>query len=131
VVRQQRHRAEPAVLVVEDDEDTASCVSEVLASAGFASHNAANGMAALSYLAEHPAPKLILLDLYMPIMDGRRMMQVLQSEPKWRRIPVVLLTADPDAKRRAVELHATAYLKKPVHERDLLTMVDTALRYPA
>ena len=129
-MRHHRHRAQPAVLVVEDDEDTAACVGEVLATAGFTSHKAANGMAALNYLAAHPAPSLILLDLYMPIMDGRRMMQVLQSEPKWRRIPVVLVTADPDAKRRAVELHATAYLKKPVQDQDLLTMVDTALRYP-
>jgi two-component system chemotaxis response regulator CheY len=119
------------ILIVEDDDDTADYVSELLADAGYDARRAPNGMAGLEYLRVHGPPKMILLDLNMPVMDGRKMMRALQAEPKWRRIPVVLLTADPRAKDRAVELHAAGYLKKPFADLDLFTMIDSALRYPS
>jgi CheY-like chemotaxis protein len=119
------------ILIVEDDDDTADYVSELLADAGYDACRAANGVAGLEYLREHGAPKMILLDLNMPVMDGKRMMRALQAEPKWRRIPVVLLTADPRAKDRAVELHAAGYVKKPFADPDLFAMIDSALRFPS
>jgi CheY-like chemotaxis protein len=118
-------------LIVEDDEDTAHYVSELLVDAGYDASLAANGVDGLEYLRTHGPPRMILLDLNMPVMDGKKMMRALQAEPKWRRIPVVLLTADPRAKDRAVELHAAGYLKKPFADLDLFAMIDSTLRSPS
>ncbi len=119
------------ILIVEDDDDTANTVSDLLADAGLEACRASNGAAGLEYLRIHGPPRMILLDLYMPEMDGRQMMRALQAEPAWRRIPVVLLTADPRARERAIELRASGYLKKPFADFDLLAMIDSALRYPS
>jgi len=118
------------ILIVEDEDDTAHAVSEMLARAGFAVGRAPNGLAGLDYLRAHGRPAMILLDWSMPLMNGPQMMQALQAEPEWRTIPVVLFTADPDAKKRALEIRAAGYLKKPCAPFDLLNIVDHTLRHP-
>jgi CheY-like chemotaxis protein len=119
------------ILIVDDEDDTAHAVSELLAGHGFNVDHAANGLAGLEYLREHGRPSMILLDCSMPFMNGCQMMQALQAEPEWRNIPVVLFTADPDARNRALELRASGYLKKPCAAFDLLNMVDNTLRHPS
>jgi two-component system, sensor histidine kinase and response regulator len=118
------------VLIVEDDEDMAGGVNALLAQAGYDACVASNGFAALEHLRRYGKPSIILLDLHMPVMDGIQMMQVLQSEPEWRRIPVVLLTGDSEVRDKSLAVRALGYLKKPIGRRDLLAMVDSALRYP-
>jgi two-component system chemotaxis response regulator CheY len=124
-------KAGPPILIIEDDDETATVVCEVLADAGFRTGRASNGADGLEYLRLHGPPKMILLDLHMPVMDGQQMMRILQREPTWRRIPVVLLTADPQARDKAIEVRAAGYLKKPFSDPDLLAMVGSALRYPS
>jgi CheY-like chemotaxis protein len=119
------------ILIVDDEEDTARAVTEMLAPAGFAVGHASNGLAGLEYLRTHGPPAMILLDWSMPLMDGPEMMEKLQADPLWRSIPVVLFTADPDAKKRAVQIRAAGYLKKPCAAFDLMTMVDNTVRHPS
>ena len=119
------------ILIVEDEDDTAYAVGELLARAGFMVGHAQNGLAGLDYLRSHERPAMILLDWSMPIMNGRQMMQALQAEPEWRTIPVVLFTADPDARKRALEIRAAGYLKKPCAAFDLITIVDNTVRSPS
>jgi CheY-like chemotaxis protein len=118
------------ILIVDDDDDTVEALTELLVGAGFAVRQASDGLAALDDLRANRRPAMILLDWSMPRMNGRQLMQVLQADPKWRTIPVVLVTADPNAKNRAVEIQAVGYLKKPFADFDLLTMVDNTLRSP-
>jgi CheY-like chemotaxis protein len=118
------------ILIVDDEDDTVQVVRDLLGGAGFEVRHANNGLAGLEYLRDHQRPAMILLDWSMPLMDGRQMMQAMQAEPEWRTIPVVLFTADPDARNRALEIRATGYLKKPCAPFDLLNMVDTTLRHP-
>jgi CheY-like chemotaxis protein len=118
------------ILIVDDEDDTAHAVRDMLGRAGFEVGHAENGLAGLEYLRAHRRPAMILLDWSMPIMNGAEMMEVLQSEPEWRTIPVILFTADPDARKRALEMRATGYLKKPCAAFDLLTIVDNTLRHP-
>jgi CheY-like chemotaxis protein len=54
---------------------------------------AANGRAALTWIGDHPAPSMILLDLMMPEMDGFEFLDVLASRAEWRGIPVIVITA--------------------------------------
>ena len=64
-----------------------------------------------------PRPDLILLDLNLPRMDGREVLAAIKGDPEFRRIPVVVLTtseAEEDI-LRSYDLHANAYVTKPVH----------------
>ena len=66
--------------------------------------------------ADAPTPDLILLDLNLPRMDGREVLQALKADADLRRIPVVVLTtseAEEDVVR-SYSLHANAYVTKPV-----------------
>ena len=82
------------VLVVEDDEDSAELVVEVLSDAGYVAERVTNGQAALDRLEHDPLPSLILLDLHMPIMDGREFRHRQQSSPRFRDLPVIVVSAD-------------------------------------
>ena len=117
------------ILIVDDEDDTIRAVSDLLTEAGFEVDHANNGSAGLDYLRSE-TPAMILLDWSMPVMDGRQMMQAMQADPRWRDIPVILFTADPNARAWAIETRASGYLKKPCAPRDLLTMVDNTLRHP-
>jgi PAS domain S-box-containing protein len=83
------------VLVVEDDEITQDMMHTMMKKAGWKVYIAANGRIALAHLQEHAAhlPRLILLDLMMPEMDGFEFVNRLRENPAWREIPVVVLTA--------------------------------------
>ena len=63
-----------------------------------------------------PVPDLILLDLNLPVMDGREVLREIKSHPEWRRIPVaVLSTSDSeDDIRASYELQANCYIVKPM-----------------
>jgi CheY-like chemotaxis protein len=119
------------ILIIDDEDDTAHAVCELLSRHGFDVEHAPNGLAGLEYLRAHTRPSMILLDWSMPFMNGGQMMQAMQAEPEWRNIPVVLFTADPDARNRALELRAAGYLKKPCAAFDLLTIVDNTIRHPS
>jgi CheY-like chemotaxis protein len=86
-------------------------------------HVAENGEVAMKFLRRQdpfedaPRPDLILLDLNMPRMDGREVLAAIKDDPELRRIPVVVLTtseAEEDI-LRSYDLHANAYVTKPVH----------------
>jgi CheY-like chemotaxis protein len=81
-----------------------------------------DGVSALAFLrkegehADAPTPDLVLLDLNLPKMDGREVLQALKADANLRSIPVVVLTtseAEEDV-RRSYQLHANAYVTKPV-----------------
>jgi CheY-like chemotaxis protein len=80
------------VLIVEDDAPTRELLSRLLESEGWTVATAGNGRIALEAL-EHRVPALILLDLMMPVMDGCQFATELRREPRWREIPVIVLTA--------------------------------------
>ncbi len=83
----------PRALVVEDDEDLRYLLKRKLERQDWAVSTAAHGGRAHQFLQEYTAPDLILLDLMMPEVDGFDLLQILNSHPRWREIPVVVLTA--------------------------------------
>jgi CheY-like chemotaxis protein len=112
------------VLLVEDDPGDVLMTREAFEDNKVANRLAvvSDGVSALEYLrkegqyAQAPTPDLILLDLNLPRMDGREVLQALKNDDELRRIPVVVLTtseAEEDV-LRSYSLHANAYVTKPV-----------------
>lgn len=112
------------VLLVEDSPTDRLITRAALKNAGLdgALHMVGNGIEALAFLrreppfTEAPRPQLILLDLNMPRMDGRELLEVLKRDPRLRPIPVVVLTtsASPDDIAAAYAAQANSYITKPV-----------------
>jgi CheY-like chemotaxis protein len=112
------------VLLVEDDENDVLIAREALADAKVLNRLTVigDGAEVLAYLrgeGEHAGaarPDLILLDLNLPGRDGRRVLADVKSDPDLRRIPVVVLTASAAEEDvlRSYDLHANAYVTKPV-----------------
>jgi CheY-like chemotaxis protein len=109
------------ILIVEDDSDLRDMMSQLLTLEGYLPASAANGREALEYLREGHAPDLILLDLMMPIMDGWEFRREQERDPELARVPVVVLSALDE--HRAGDLHAQAFLKKPLDFDRLLLLV--------
>jgi CheY-like chemotaxis protein len=113
------------VLVIDDDDDLAEVVRQVLRDSGYSVATVRHGAAALE-LVRHISPDLILLDLTMPIMDGWSFVgQYRRSGTSSARI--VLLTGNPHAPEIARNLGADGYLNKPFEIDDLIGVVTREL----
>ena len=110
------------VLLVDDDRDLREAVAELLRGEGFEPVCAANGKEALDYLVAGERPRLILLDLAMPTMDGERFRVEQLKRPGWDSIPVVLVSSRTDTPYLARRLHCD-YLTKPFDVGALLAAV--------
>jgi two-component system, response regulator, stage 0 sporulation protein F len=85
----------PAVLIVEDDRDVALTINDVVEDSGYRALCASNGREALSLL-EVEVPALMLIDLFMPEMNGVELLKVIKKSPKLASIPRVIMTAAND-----------------------------------
>lgn len=121
------------ILLVEDNPADADLTRESLFDCKILHdlHVAADGVDALHFLRRHPPhedaprPDLIFLDLNLPRMDGRELLSELKADSDLRRIPVVVLTsskAEEDVVR-SYELHASAYVTKPVDLAGFWTII--------
>jgi CheY-like chemotaxis protein len=111
------------ILIVEDDQDAAMMMSEVLEAEGYRTATAFNGAEALEILNECERPVLILLDMTMPVMDGWGFRESQLKQPELASIPVVTATADGDAKGKAARIAAAGWLAKPLSIDRLLAEV--------
>jgi CheY-like chemotaxis protein len=116
--------AAPLVLVVEDDPDLLALMEIILSDVGYRVAKAADGRAALARVAEE-MPALILLDMRMPGMNGWEFAREFRARHA-RAAAIVVVTAAEDARARAEEIAADAWLEKPF---DLDDVVAAAERY--
>ena len=113
----------PSILLVDDDRDVAEALCTVLVDEGYEVATAANGHEALMYLRSHsPPPRLILLDVMMPVMDGYEFRIEQRRDPTIADIPVLVLTAGSMGERVA-EMGVTGHMRKPVDLDKLLAEV--------
>ena len=115
------------VLVIEDDPDIREAILELLADEGIVAQAAEHGAAALALLREGRVPKVILLDLMMPVMDGFTFRREQEKDSAWARIPVVVMSADGHVDEKKARAGAVAYLRKPVDIHELLRVVRSHL----
>jgi len=104
-------------------------IVEFLDDNGYQAVGAADGQEALNKLAAtDPLPCLILLDLMMPVMDGRSFREHQLQTPQLAAIPVVVFSAYRDVARTATELNAAGHLSKPLKLPELLRTVQRHCR---
>lgn len=114
-----------SVLVVDDDDDIRDVLEMALVEQGYLVSQAPNGRAALEVVAQG-MPSLILLDMKMPVMNGWEFAAELgRTYP--RRAPIVVISAAEDARRRAAEIGAQAWIGKPFELNELLALVKRTL----
>lgn len=80
------------ILLVDDHEDNRHALMMVLEREGYVAIGAENGLQAVE-VARERLPDLVLMDLAMPVMDGREAMRLLREDPRTASIPIVVLTA--------------------------------------
>jgi CheY-like chemotaxis protein len=109
------------VLLAEDDEDLREAMVDMLNDAGYSVEAVSNGRDALSWLEDNLAPpRVILLDLMMPVMDGWQFLDERQKTPKIAAVPVVVLSANGDFAR---ESDTIGFMRKPVAVKSLLAVI--------
>lgn len=123
----------PRVLVVEDDPMMRELTVSLLRDSGFTVDQAVDGRHALDILHTDNGYSLVTLDLHMPVMDGRDVLQQMRSAMATTAIPVIVLTGS-DEEQTEVELMnqgADDYVRKPLDPARFLARVRAVLRRTA
>lgn len=112
------------VLVVEDDADVRTAMVTLLEVEGYRVVGATDGQHAFDLIRGGLRPCIILLDLGLPVMDGREFRSAQLRDEKLAVIPVVVFSAHPDTEEIATSLSAVAALRKPVHFEQLRRLLE-------
>ncbi len=130
------------LMMVDDDEDDCILVNEALKAAcsGCTFRCVGDGEEILEYLhrsgrykdvESSPVPDLILLDLNMPRMGGREVLKKLKTEPRFRAIPVIILTTSKelDDVKACYDLGANSYITKQPSFDEVVSSIKTLMEY--
>jgi len=117
------------ILVVDDEEDLTELVAYHIEKGGYTALRALNGTDAIELARKH-LPRLLVLDLMLPDVDGLEVFRTLKREEKTAGIPIIMLTAKADEVDRVVglELGADDYVTKPFSPRELMLRIKAVLR---
>ncbi len=115
----------PTVLIVDDDPAIRKLLVEVLSLEGYPTETAVNGREALDLISRGGA-RVILLDLMMPVLDGRGVMTELRANPAERGRHKVILVSAIGFLEGARDLEADGMLAKPFTVEQLLNVLETA-----
>jgi PAS domain S-box-containing protein len=121
ILNRYRRTDSDVILVVDDDPASRSLLRQVLEKEGWQVIEAENGRLALAALQQHQ-PTLMLLDLMMPELDGFDVLAQLQSQPQWRSLPIVIITAKDmtTAEQDYLNQYVERILQKGVYSREQL-----------
>jgi CheY-like chemotaxis protein len=112
------------VVVVDDEPGICETLAEVFQDEGYTVHCAPDGARALAlFRSLERRPCVVLLDLFMPVMDGNAVYEAMQADPALRDIAVVITTSDPSSAPAGVSI-----MKKPVSLKQLIETVHKCCR---
>jgi CheY-like chemotaxis protein len=117
------HDTRGSILIVEDDPDVRGALAAVLESEGYRVLEAGDGRQALRRLRDSTSICLILLDLFMPEMNGWEFRAEQMKDPELAAIPVLVISADSAAAKRAITPGVVAAMTKPVEFPSLLEVI--------
>lgn len=116
-----------SILIVDDQEVNIALLEQMLAEAGYTSISSSMRPQEVSELYRQHRYDLILLDLQMPIMDGFEVMQALKADTAYTYLPVLVLTAEPAHKLRALQAGARDFVSKPFDLLEVKTRIRNML----
>jgi len=122
----------PTALIVDDDRQTREFYRDLLEAEGFAVGEARNGAEALLWLRRERA-EIILLDLDMPVMDGRGFLEYRARDIRIRDIPVIMVCRqldDPRLRQAILQLGADLLVEQPVRGEEILRTMREILARP-
>ena len=122
---------EKKILIVDDDDTSRSLIRQTLNDYNHV-YEAADGVEALAFLQRNPDTSLVFMDILMPRMDGLELLVRLRLSPKFRELPIIMLSASPedDVNLKATRLGATRFAYKPYRMALLLQMAEDLLNLP-
>jgi DNA-binding response OmpR family regulator len=122
--------AKPRILVVDDEPDLIAVLRMGLQMEGFEVLEAADGAEGLRR-AREDKPDLVVLDLMLPKMDGYQVCRSLKFDPRYKNLPILILSARPgDQDRRlALEMGADDFIRKPYDLKDLVSRIRGRLKH--
>ncbi len=128
VVALRKGQAAPRILVVDDHTENRDWLIKLLRSVGFSVRGGDNGEAAIQTWEEW-SPRLILMDVHMPLMDGLEATRKIKADSRGKETIIVVLTASAmdDDRRAADQSGADDFLSKPCREEELLEKIRTLL----
>jgi PAS domain S-box-containing protein len=128
VVALRSGQESPRILVVDDHIENRDWLMKLLSAIGFSVQGADNGKAAIRNW-EQWNPRLILMDVHMPVMDGLEATRRIKADPRGRKTAIFVLTASAlDEDRRAVaQSGADDFVAKPCREEELLDKISAIL----
>ncbi len=118
------------VLVVDDEFSSAEVLALVLREEGYEVTVASNGRQALDAL-ERAAPDAIVTDYMMPVMNGAEMLRRVRADPRYARIPVVLMSGVPEERLAGFDGRYDRFLHKPFDIAQLMQALQALLREDA
>jgi CheY-like chemotaxis protein len=127
-----RRRSPCKVLVADDHDETRATQRLILEHFGFAVIEARTGLEALA-LAQANHPRVVLLDIELPEIDGRELTRMFRADPAMRDAALVAVSAlgEPEARASALLAGVDAFLTKPVSPLDLVDLVRSYARRPS
>ena len=121
-----------SILLVDDSEIMLKLVSKALKAEGYEVYPALNGKEALETI-QRVVPNLVLLDVFLPDMDGYQICKTLRSDPRTAKVPIIMLTGFNDLENRlkAFDAGADDFMEKPFQLEELQARVKVHLRRAA
>ena len=114
------------ILIIDDDQAVSAAIAETISHLGHEVVLAKNGKEGMDCLINNPSlPDLIILDLFLPVMNGAEFRARQLQIPYLVHIPVLAMSADCCIKQRCGPLHLKNFLKKPFLVDDLINMIET------
>jgi DNA-binding response OmpR family regulator len=117
------------ILVIEDDPDILNALNIALAAVGFDVDVLLSGKSVL--LNQFVVPDLFILDKRLPDVDGLEICRFLKSKPNYQDVPVIMISASPKVKSKAMELGAAYFIEKPFVMQELVDAIHDTLHLPA
>jgi len=113
------------ILVVDDDMRNVYAITNVLEEKGLDVFGAQNGQKGVDTLESNPKIDLVLMDIMMPEMNGYEAIEIIRKKKKFRKLPIIALTAKAmkGDRKKCIEAGANDYLAKPVNTDKLLSLM--------
>ncbi|MDH5692434.1 MAG: response regulator transcription factor [Gammaproteobacteria bacterium] len=123
----------PDVLICEDDDHFSHMIDFILRRESLRVVLAKDGQQAADYINDNPPTRLVILDVMMPFLDGFQIARQLRNDPRWRNVPVIMLSAKSNEKDivKAFDEGANDYIIKPFQPTEFIARLKYQLRQSA